>query len=167
MKADADTLYRAHGRSLFRYLMRMTGDPDLAADVLHDAFRRLLESPPGHQTNVKGWLFRVATNRLRDAQRDATRRRRLLSERGARLAHSDPPPSPERRVMEREARSLAEVVLQGLGERDRAILLMREEGFTHREIAEAVGTTTKSVGTLIARALDRIVARVRVPERRP
>jgi DNA-directed RNA polymerase specialized sigma24 family protein len=33
---------------------------------------------------------------------------------------------------------------------------MREEGFTHREIADAVGTTTKSVGTLIARALDRM-----------
>jgi DNA-directed RNA polymerase specialized sigma24 family protein len=33
---------------------------------------------------------------------------------------------------------------------------MREEGFAHREIAEAVGTTTGSVGTLIARALDRL-----------
>jgi DNA-directed RNA polymerase specialized sigma24 family protein len=30
---------------------------------------------------------------------------------------------------------------------------MREEGFSHKEIADAVGTTTGSVGTLIARAL--------------
>jgi DNA-directed RNA polymerase specialized sigma24 family protein len=37
---------------------------------------------------------------------------------------------------------------------------MREEGFTHREIAEAVGTTTGSVGTLIARALDRLAERL-------
>ena len=56
-----------------------------------------------------------------------------------------------------EARVRASAVLDALSERDRAILLMREEGFKHREIAEAVGTTTKSVGTLIARALDRVM----------
>lgn len=43
-----------------------------------------------------------------------------------------------------------------LSERDRTVLLMREEGFRHREIADAVGTTTKSVGTMIARALEKL-----------
>ena len=33
---------------------------------------------------------------------------------------------------------------------------MRAEGFSHQEIASAVGTTTKSVGTLIARSLDKL-----------
>jgi DNA-directed RNA polymerase specialized sigma24 family protein len=33
---------------------------------------------------------------------------------------------------------------------------MREEGFSHREIAEAVGTTTGSVGTMFARALTKL-----------
>ena len=46
--------------------------------------------------------------------------------------------------------------LSELSLRDRTVLLMREEGFTHREIAEAVGTTTKSVGTIVARALDKL-----------
>jgi DNA-directed RNA polymerase specialized sigma24 family protein len=35
---------------------------------------------------------------------------------------------------------------------------MREEGFSHREIAQAVGTTTGSVGTMVARALDKLSA---------
>jgi DNA-directed RNA polymerase specialized sigma24 family protein len=43
--------------------------------------------------------------------------------------------------------------------------LLREEGFTHREIAEQVSTTTKSVGTLIARALDRVSKVALTPER--
>jgi DNA-directed RNA polymerase specialized sigma24 family protein len=47
-----------------------------------------------------------------------------------------------------------------LGEKERAILLMREEGFAHREIAVAVGTTTKSVGTMIARALEKLSRRL-------
>ena len=33
---------------------------------------------------------------------------------------------------------------------------MREGGFSHQEIAEAVGTTTKSVGSMIARALRKL-----------
>lgn len=35
---------------------------------------------------------------------------------------------------------------------------MREEGFKHREIAEALGTTTATVGTLIARSLEKLAA---------
>ena len=50
--------------------------------------------------------------------------------------------------------------LAGLSGKERMALLMREEGFAQREIAEAVGTTTGSVGTLIARALDKLAERI-------
>ena len=43
---------------------------------------------------------------------------------------------------------------------ERIALLMREEGFVHREIAEAIGTTTGSVGTLLARAIAKAAARL-------
>ncbi len=43
-----------------------------------------------------------------------------------------------------------------LSSKERTILLMREEGITHREIAEEVGTTTKSIGTMIDRALQKL-----------
>jgi DNA-directed RNA polymerase specialized sigma24 family protein len=38
------------------------------------------------------------------------------------------------------------------------------EVFSHREIAEAVGTTTGSVGTMIARALDKLATRLQLDE---
>lgn len=151
-----EALYREHGRSLYQYLVRMTGDSDLAEDILHDTFQRLLQRPPGREHNLKGWLFRVATNRLTDERRKRARRLQLLGRRGPSLL-ADPPAPPDREVIAGEARNTVRAVLGRLPARDRAILLMREEGFTHREIAEAVGTTTKSVGTLIARALDRVV----------
>ena len=157
MSRSVEALYRAHGGALFRYLVRMTGDADLAGDVMHDTFQRLLERPPRRDSNLKGWLFRVATNRLRDSRRQSARHLRLLHDRGASALHSDPPPAPDRTILVSAARVRASAVLDALSERDRAILLMREEGFKHREIAEAVGTTTKSVGTLIARALDRVM----------
>jgi len=142
----------------------MSGDAEVASDVLQDTFRILLERPPHTRTNLRGWLFRVATNRLRDEQRSAARRLRMLPGAGAN-AHSDPQPSPDRTVIEGEARAYVRALLESLPERDRQILLLREEGFTHREIAEQVSTTTKSVGTLIARALDRASKVALTPER--
>jgi RNA polymerase sigma-70 factor (ECF subfamily) len=51
--------------------------------------------------------------------------------------------------------------LDALGPRDRELLLMREEGFSYREIAEAVGVSATSVGTLLARAQKRFTTRGR------
>jgi RNA polymerase sigma-70 factor, ECF subfamily len=45
--------------------------------------------------------------------------------------------------------------LEEVPERDRTLLLMREEGFKYDEIARIVGVAPGSVGTLLARALNR------------
>lgn len=159
MKPSAESLYREHGPGIFRFLVRLTGDRSLAEDVLHDAFQRLIERPPRRQENIKGWLLKVATNRLRDIQRQSSRRATALLKLAPGRTVGDPGPAPDRSIAVLDARKAAASVIAELPERDRQILLLREEGFTHREIAIAVGTTTGSVGTLIARALAR-VARV-------
>lgn len=166
MTPDAGRVFRELGDTLFRYLVRMCGSPDLAGDVLQDTFVRLVERPPSRRDNLRGWLFRVATNRLRDLERKRGRRARLAQEAGGRRTMSDPPASPGRIAAAREARERARRVLDRLPDRDRALLLMREEGFTHREMAEAVGTTTGSVGTMIARALDRFAQELELLEGR-
>ena len=72
----------------------------------------------------------------------------------------EPPEDPAARVVRDEERRMVRGALAELSEKERAVLLMREEGFAHREIAEAVGTTTGSVGTMIARALDKLARRL-------
>lgn len=163
-RVPAEELYREHGPALHRFLVRTTGDEELAGDVLHDAFQRLIERPPGRRENLKAWLFRVAINRLRDVQRRAHRRARVFAEMPSGASSADPAPGPERGVAVMEARRTAAAVLLALSERERQILLMREEGFTHREIAEAVGTTTGSIGTMIARALERVARTIESSE---
>jgi len=63
-------------------------------------------------------------------------------------------------VEQEETRRRVRDALATLNDKERAVLLMREEGFTHREIAVAVGTTTGSVGTMFARALDKLATRL-------
>jgi RNA polymerase sigma factor (sigma-70 family) len=158
--AAAAALFEQHHEPLRRYLARFTGDGDLAADIAQEAFVRFLEHAPD-TASAAPWLFRVATNLARDHARSRTRRRLLVMQGRAMLAHSDPPPAPDRGVSRTHARQRVGDAFAALSEKERMALLMREEGYAHREIAEALGTTTGSVGTLMARALRKAAARLR------
>jgi RNA polymerase sigma-70 factor (ECF subfamily) len=149
-------LVAAHREALFRYLARFTGDPDLAEDLVQETFVRLHERPPSERTEPRRWLFVVATNLARDAYRAERRRSELTARARDQLPLPDPPPDPATLTEREEQRARVRAALATLSERDRTVLLMREEGFTHREIAEAVDTTTKSVGQMVARALDKM-----------
>lgn len=154
---DAARLFEEHHAALYRYLVRLTGDPDAAEDAAQEAFTRLVRKPPRDE-NPRAWLFTVATNVVR-ARANSRRRRLVLLDAGApRLPAADPPLSPEDLTVAGERRAAVREALDSLEERERTLLLMREEGFSHREIAEAIGTTTGSVGTMIARALDKLAA---------
>ena len=150
-------MYREHAPALYRYLVHLTGNVDTAEDVVQETFMRLLETNP-RDGAVRGWLFRVATNVSRDDGRRRTRHARLLAAAPRDAATGDDPRDPGALLASAEHQRMVRAALATLPERDRIVLLMREEGFSHAEIAEAVGTTAKSVGTFIARALTRLAA---------
>jgi RNA polymerase sigma factor (sigma-70 family) len=154
--ADTARLFNEHHESLFRYLVRFSGDEDAAADAVQDAFLRLVERPPPDATFARAWLFKVATNVVLENTRTRSRRIRLLAASAARVPVGDPPRDPSDLVEAEEQRQMVADALASLSPKERTALLMREEGFSHREIAEAVGTTTGSVGTLVARSLERL-----------
>jgi RNA polymerase sigma factor (sigma-70 family) len=137
--------------------VRLTGDPDTAADAAQETFVRLVERQP-NGTQIRGWLFRVATNVVRDDSRVRRRRIELLREAPDRAPMGETPPDAEEVLELQEKKRLVRSALDGLNVKERTILLMREEGFSHQEIAEAVGTTTKSVGSMIARAFTKLSA---------
>ena len=150
---DFDTLFGDVFPALYRYCHRLTGDGDVAEDMAQEAFVRFVrdrvEGPPGA---VRVWLFKVATHLIRDRYRTAENRRRLLEEHPVRPS-SAPDPSGEAErgeIVRAVRRSLAM-----LNERDRLMLMMREEGFSYREISEVVEVKEASVGTLLSRAQRR------------
>lgn len=147
---DVDVLFQQLYPALYRYLHRLTGDPDVAEDVAQESFVRLLRQPLPEE-EARPWLFTVATNLVRDRAR---KRQRHL-----RLAEAVPAPTPRERpdVSVERADEIHRVraALEEIPERDRTLLLMREEGFKYDEIARIVGVAPGSVGTLLARALRR------------
>ena len=113
---------------------------------------------------MRAWLFRVATNLIRDDSRVRRRRVELLQSYPDRIPMGDAPEGPERSLELKERHAVVRSALDVLSSRDRTLLLMREEGFSHQEIAKAVGTTTKSVGSMIARALRKLSTELSKPE---
>jgi RNA polymerase sigma-70 factor (ECF subfamily) len=106
------------------------------------------------EDEARRWLFTVAINLVRDGARTARTRERLLAAEpvGARAAEQ-----PDELVEREERIGGVRAALEQIPERDRMILLMREEGFRYDEIARAVGVAPGSVGTLLARATRRFV----------
>ncbi len=153
---EIDALYRRYRDALYRYATWFTGDPDLAEDVVQETFLQVRERTPRRAEAIRGWLFTVATNLARDTLRVARRRRELLAERRDMVPAPAAVPDPAARLERDELGSRLRAALDGLSERERSVLLLRHEGLRHREIAEALGTTTKSVGTMIARAADKV-----------
>lgn len=151
---DVGALFDEHHEGLFRYLVRLSGDEAVAKDAVQFAFLRMLERRPSDD-NPQAWLYRVATNAIREWGRSASRHRELQTARGYPPALGDPADDPSRTVESIDNKQRLDSILDRLSQRERTILLMREQGFTHREIAKAVGTTPGSVGTLLARALTK------------
>src|SRR5579875_4152552 len=61
-------LYERTARPLWAYLARASGSPALADDLLQECYCRFLSlaDPPQEEAHRKNYLFRIATNLLRD-----------------------------------------------------------------------------------------------------
>jgi RNA polymerase sigma factor (sigma-70 family) len=151
-----EELFEQHHAALFRFISGMTNDPDFAKDIVQETFTSLASRPAGASDVSKAWVFMLARNLALSGLRKRRRRLSLLRERIAGVPVPGPGAPPDVDLERTEARAAVRRALACLSEKERTILLMREEGFSHREIAEAVGTTTGSVGTMFARALTKL-----------
>jgi RNA polymerase sigma-70 factor (ECF subfamily) len=171
-------LVEPHRPALHAHCYRMLGSLHDAEDALQDAMLRAWRGLRGFEGRrpVRSWLYAIATNACIDAS--ARRRRALPMDLGPAAAPGAAPgpplpaaawiepypdvqagvedgyASPESRYEMRESVELAFIAaLQHLPPRPRAVLILREVlGFSARETAEALESTTASVNSALQRA---------------
>ena len=144
-------LFRNHVERLTRILDRLSGEPDLAADVVQESFVRLYNR--GSLPDApEAWLISVALNLLRNARSTDRRRAFILAGRGEALA--DPAPPADERVAAAETYQRVRKAIDQMPERARQLLLLRAEGYSYRDLATALELNERSIGTLIARAKE-------------
>jgi RNA polymerase sigma-70 factor (ECF subfamily) len=156
---DEDTFrafYERTARGLWAYLARVTGDRQLADDLLQETFYRFLRAAATHDSEAhrRNSLYRIATNLARDA------RRRSLTRAAFSLAGDDIERIPSRDhagTTERNADFTR--AMSRLKPRERAMLwLAYAEGVSHREIADVLGLSPASLKPLLFRARRRLAA---------
>ncbi|HEX3160281.1 MAG TPA: sigma-70 family RNA polymerase sigma factor [Gemmatimonadaceae bacterium] len=144
-------LFDAHFARLYRYLDRLSGEPELAADLAQEAFVRLYRR--GSLPDApRAWLIAVAMNLFRNARSTRARRSRLLTVPRAEAVMADPPPSPIQAAVAADTSQRVRAALDQLPERERRLLLLRAEGYGYRDIGAALELNEASIGTLLARA---------------
>ena len=162
---DEDTFrafYDRTARPLWAYLSRMTGDVHLADDLLQESYYRFLRVKINweSETHRRAYLFRIATNLVRDGQRRARHSESVeYSDAEGRLASAED--VADRAVKRTDVRR---AMLQ-LRPRDRALLwLAYAQGQAHAEIAEVLGLKTASIKLLLFRARRRLATVLRGAE---
>ncbi len=147
--------------ALYRTALRMTKDPDEAADLVQETYIRALrfrhQYTPG--TNLKAWLFRILTNTFINLYRRKSARPEFTDVEGLdeyvlynRMAELQTPGSgsdPEREVLDSLMDTEVKDALDDLPEHFRsAVVLADIEGFSYKEIA---GILHIPIGTVMSR----------------
>jgi len=157
-ETEFQDLYRLLARPLWAYLFRLTGNTADADDLLQESFCRLLATPLATRddTQLRAYVFRVATNAATDLWRRGGRSRRReepLTDESAGAA-----PGREDAALKHDmARTFRELKPQ-----ERTLLwLAHVEGSEHREIAAALGLKAASVPVLLFRARRKLAGLLR------
>jgi RNA polymerase sigma-70 factor (ECF subfamily) len=160
-RAKVVEFFRTQHPRLLRVLARLSGDPDLAADLTQEAFVTLVRR--GSMPDApEAWVITVALNRLRNERAKVSRRVRLLS-RVADPTPGDAPPTVREAANARAKGRQVRTALERLSERDARLLVLRSEGYSYKDIAAALEIHEASIGTLLARARRAFVAAYEEP----
>jgi RNA polymerase sigma-70 factor, ECF subfamily len=143
--------YERTARSVWAYLSRLTGDSQLADDLLQETYYRFLRANRSFddEAHRRNYLYRIATNLVRDGYR----RHRLeflpvFDDGPTREPASNGDLAEQTALRTDLRRAMAE-----LSARERELIwLAYAQGSSHHEIAESLGLKTSSIKLLLFRA---------------
>ncbi len=159
-------LLQRHGSKVYNFIVRQTGDRQLAEDLVQDTFLRVVhraESFRG-QSKFTTWVFSIARNLCIDhARRMQHRRHRRLDaplrkgDDGTatlldKVSHGGP--GPDRRAADERFRLRLEEAMEALPDEQREVFVMRQlRGLKFADIAEIVKVPENTVKSRMRYAL--------------
>jgi len=166
-----DRLFERWAAKLLRFVERMVHDTATAEELVQESFLRVYRARDRYEPSARfsTWLFHIATNLALNELRRPRRARPHASADADRFGQPldlvDSRARTDDVVHARRESARVERALDALPERQRAALLLAAvDGLAYAEIAEALGTTTRSVKSLVHRARTAL-ARALAPDR--
>jgi RNA polymerase sigma factor (sigma-70 family) len=159
IEADAalEDVFRAQYPRLISVLVRVTSDRAQAEELASEVFCKLAKRPalfrPGN--NLEGWLYRAAMNLALDNLKAGARRRRHEDAAAVENVResSRTSASPLDDVLRAEQQRNVRAVLTELKPNCARLLLLRNAGFSYRELAQVLEMNPASVGKMLLRSM--------------
>ncbi len=161
-KYDFHEIIDHHQQSIYRYLVRRTGHIDDAQELFQDTFLRAHRAYVGlsPDANHQAWLFRIATNLVKNYIRSQQRRRKVFvdGEVPAPLhSTSSNTSNAEDDLQSQETAHMLLKALQALPFRQRTALIQRQfEGLDYRLIAENLECSEGTARAHVYQALRKL-----------
>jgi len=158
-------LVARHERALFNYLLRMTQDEALAADLVQETWLRVFQNACHYDTARKfsTWLFTIASHCCLDALR--WRQRRAPQTTHAPRWASSPVrrgDDPQEALLCQETLAAVHAAVQTLPEPQRAVFILRHyHGLSYQDISDIVQCSLGTVKSRLhhaVRHLQRVLA---------
>ncbi len=169
---EFDDLVREHQQRVYRVILALVREPDLASNLTQDCFVRAYENRASFRgdSSVYTWLTRIAINLVRDNARNRRQGfwRRLL-QRGPEEDHErvaaqapDNRATAERLVLAKEEVATVWKVVDTLSAQQKEVFILRfAEEMQLEEIAQVVGVKVGTVKAHLSRAVAAVRAQVR------
>ena len=145
-RAAFSELVCQHRKGVVGVIYRMCGDSDLAEDAAQEAFIRAWKNIHRYKPKsaFRNWVYRIATNAALDVLR---RQRESIDINDIALKSSHP--TPEAAAETEERAIIVKNAILTLPDASRIVIILREyEGFSYREIADALDIP---MGTVMSR----------------
>jgi RNA polymerase sigma factor (sigma-70 family) len=154
-----------HESALLRYALSLTGDIELAKDIVQDTFLRLCEQPIElSESRLAPWLFTVCRNRAIDCQRKETRMTRVEPAELEAHPRMEPAPDEDAAIHDMSRRLLA--LVESLPGNQREVVRLRFHGqMSYQEISDITQLSVTNVGFLLHSALKTLRVHLAVLDR--
>jgi RNA polymerase sigma-70 factor (ECF subfamily) len=137
---------------LLRYARRLSGDLNLARDIVQHAFLRLCDQEPAQlDGRLAAWLYTVCRNRAIDLKRRDMRLEPLANREGAEGAGREIDPADWMETQ--DAGDALRSAVATLPVKQKDVVNLWAEGFTYREISQITGDREGYVRVLVHRAI--------------
>lgn len=156
-EASFEALFLRHYDRVYGILYRLLGNRTDAEDVAQQVFLKLYHSPrhirwQGNETNVAGWLYRVAVNTGYNTLRSQKRRQNWQQKLGWLWSSDSAASDPAVIAESSDTQTRVRQILAGMKPRDAKLLLLRHSGLSYKELAVTLNVAPGSIGSLLTRA---------------
>jgi RNA polymerase sigma-70 factor (ECF subfamily) len=159
-----EEIMQHHEREIMRYLLRVSGDREDAADLFQETWLRAYRAYPrlGPESDVKPWLYAIATNLCRNRARDGVRRARVIVADNKESSAGDTIGKARRFPNENEGYAAVHIreLISHLPIKQRQALHLRYfAGLDYAEIATAMGCSQESARANVSQAMRKLKTR--------